>query len=222
MKMKKDKKKDQGLNHNWTGGGEVLGHRARAGAFRVKAGRGKHFGVVGDLTCCGQDARGPLGGRGLGGGRRVGGFGRLLGFGEKVLKTAGGIGLSATWTGDGVKWRERGAWVVKKAPLKLRISRLPTLIAGCRRLPPPIFRCVYFLRRGRFSGGWQPFPRTGGALCRSACAWPSLSRKINEADPGLHRLAPLGIGWREFFKVCISFQPQPQMGAGWTLMEIRR
>ncbi|MDB6066936.1 MAG: hypothetical protein JWR26_3144, partial [Pedosphaera sp.] len=85
-----------------------------------------------------------LGRRGLGGGRRVGDFGLLWGFGGKALKAVGGIRLPAIWTGDGVMWRERGAWGVKKAPLKPRISRLPTLIAGCRRLPPLIFRCVFF------------------------------------------------------------------------------
>ncbi|MDB6067632.1 MAG: hypothetical protein JWR26_3840 [Pedosphaera sp.] len=157
MKMKKDKKKDRNLESRGTGGGEVFGNRARAGAYRVEAGRWKPFGAMGDLTSCGQDARGPWGGRGLGGGRRVGGFCRLLGFGEKALKAVGGIGLLATWTGEGVKWRKSGAWMVKKAALKPRISRLPTLADACRRLSPVAAGCrrlfsdVFFFRPGSFS-----------------------------------------------------------------------
>ncbi|MDB6068327.1 MAG: hypothetical protein JWR26_4535 [Pedosphaera sp.] len=142
VKMKKDRKKDQGFSYRGAGEGEVFGNRARAGAFRVKAGSWKNLCAAGGLTCCGQDARGPLGRRGWG--RMGSGFGRLLGFTEKALKTAGGIGRLAAWTGDGVRWRERGTFVVKMTPLNPRISRLPTLVAGCRRLPPLIFRCVYF------------------------------------------------------------------------------
>ncbi|MDB6068750.1 MAG: hypothetical protein JWR26_4958 [Pedosphaera sp.] len=51
------------FNHRGTGVREVLSHRARAGAFmRVKAGSWKNICAAGDLTCCGQDARGPFGG----------------------------------------------------------------------------------------------------------------------------------------------------------------
>ncbi|MDB6066203.1 MAG: hypothetical protein JWR26_2411 [Pedosphaera sp.] len=68
-------------------------------------------------------------------------FFRLLGLGKQALKTVGGMRLPATWAWEGVMWRERGAWVVKRTPLKPWISRLPPVVAGCRRLPPVAAGC---------------------------------------------------------------------------------
>src|SRR6266849_10896154 len=68
-------------------------------------------------------------------------------------------------------WRESGSWVVKMTSLKPRISRLPTLAAGCRRLPPLIFRCVFLsLRTATMVPGHGYFWARKGGGC------PGLSR----------------------------------------------
>ncbi|MDB6067911.1 MAG: hypothetical protein JWR26_4119 [Pedosphaera sp.] len=133
--MKNDEKRDQSLDLGWTGGGEVLGNRAGTGAFRVKAGSGKNLCAAGDLTCCGQDARGPLGRRGLGGGRRVGGFGRVLELEEKALKSVGRLDLERCEVARmGRLGGENDSFKAPDQPLA----------DAYRRLPPLIFRCVFF------------------------------------------------------------------------------
>ncbi|MDB6063935.1 MAG: pyrC [Pedosphaera sp.] len=131
VKTIKDEKKDQSLDLGWTGGGEAFGNQARAGAFMVKAGRGKHFGARGDLTRCGQDARGPLGRRGLGGGRRVGGFCRLLGLGEKALKSAGLLDLErCELARKGRLGGENDSFKTPDQPLADAYRRLPPVAAA--------------------------------------------------------------------------------------------
>ncbi|MDB6067107.1 MAG: hypothetical protein JWR26_3315 [Pedosphaera sp.] len=166
VKMRNDRKKDQKFNPGGTGGGEVFGNLARAGAFRVEAGRWKRFGAMGDLTCCGQDARGPLGRRGLCGGRRVGGFCGLWGFGERALKTAGGIRLLATWTLGGCevarKGRlggEKGSFEAPDQPLAA-VPRAGPVAAGCRRLFFNVFFCA-FARPSWGRAGKEPNGRPG-------------------------------------------------------------
>ncbi|MDB6067627.1 MAG: hypothetical protein JWR26_3835 [Pedosphaera sp.] len=124
-------------NPGGTGGGEVFGNQAGAGAFGVKAGSWRNLGAAGGLTCCGQDARGPLGGRGLGGGRRVGGFCGLWGFGGKALKTVGGTGWLATWTLGGCEVArkrrlggEKGSFKAPDQPLAAVYRRLPPVAAA--------------------------------------------------------------------------------------------
>ncbi|MDB6068142.1 MAG: hypothetical protein JWR26_4350 [Pedosphaera sp.] len=186
MKMKNDKKEDQGFSPRGTGGGEVFGNRARAGAFGVKAGSWRNLCAAGDFTCCGQDARGPWGGRGLGEGRMampwvrswrpvvavcpegagragVGGevFGHRAGAGEQALKTAGGTRLPVTWTLGGCQVARKGRWGGEKGSFKAPDQPLAD---ACRRLPPvaaAYFPMCFFC--GGFAG--RPCLRKAGGLC---------------------------------------------------------
>ncbi|MDB6063803.1 MAG: hypothetical protein JWR26_11 [Pedosphaera sp.] len=186
MKMKNDRKKDQSLNQRGTGGGEVFSNRAGTGAFRVKMASWKNLSAAGDLTCCGRDARGPLGGRG----RRVGGFGRLLGVGEKALKPVGGVRRLATWTLGGCHVARKRRLGGEKASFK---GPDQPLAAAYRRLPPVaaayFSMCLFF----RASGKWPRLVWT--QIAKMGWAGRAKSRLIPD-NPTKYRVYDFFIFWR--------------------------